>query len=221
MKRMRRLFAILIILAFAAAGLHADDKTKKRFGTKRDKTATGTTTTGSETGDSSSVLDKIKARKDSGASREMHISPAQQQNIDRLQADLNAIKANSQVTPDQVKQLQKDLMAAVDGATKPSQQSVEKLAQDLANAWSDQKLTPKEQAQLMDDIYAILNSANISQQEAEALLDDVKGILKASGLSYNDVQTIVNDLEAIVNEVQKNAGNIKNNMPTLKKKLRR
>ena len=43
-----------------------------------------------------------------------------QQSIAKLRADLTAIKANSQVTPDQKQKITKDLIAVAQGASKPS-----------------------------------------------------------------------------------------------------
>jgi len=132
------------------------------------------------------------------------LSATQQQNVQTLVTDLQAMHSKSQVTPEQKQQLKNDLMAMADGATKPSQASVQKLATDMQAAWSDQKLSPKEQYQLTADVAAVLNSANIPASEVQAALTDAQAILQASGLNQADAQKIVADLKAIAAEGKAN-----------------
>jgi len=130
------------------------------------------------------------------------MSAARQQNINQLVADLNSIKSKS-VTPEQKQQLKKDLLAAAEGAKKPSSDSVAKLAHDLSAAWAGQKLSPQEQAFLAKDLNTVLNSANVSTAESQGALNSAQTILKYSGISRDDFQKIVNDLKAIAAELQK------------------
>ena len=139
------------------------------------------------------------AKKPTGA----HMSEAQQQNIQKLSSDLQAIKQGSQVTPEMKQALKNDLMAMAEGATKPDPAAVDKLASDLSDAMSDGKITNAEKAKLSNDLYAVMNSANIPASEVNAAIADAKVILTASGISKNDVQTIANDLKAIANEAKK------------------
>lgn len=205
---MKHSIVIFVIVAFLFSSLHsAPERKKKLTDLKKDTSTERTTTTDTSTGETATSLKDRLANRSSGQGGEVvkaKMSPAQQQNVQKLMNDLNTIKAGSQVTPQQIQKLQQDLFNMVDGATKPSQQSVQELATDLANVWADGKITPKEQKELMDDVYAILNSANISVSEAEAVIADAQTILQASGLSASDVQTISNDLKAIANELQKN-----------------
>ena len=131
------------------------------------------------------------------------MSEAQQQNIQKLSSDLQAIKQGSQVTPEMKQALKNDLMAMAEGATKPDPAAVDKLASDLSDAMSDGKITNAEKAKLSNDLYAVMNSANIPASEVNAAIADAKVILTASGISKNDVQTIANDLKAIANEAKK------------------
>lgn len=131
---------------------------------------------------------------------------AQQENIKQLQADLAAIKAGSEVTPEQIEALKKSLNALVSGATKPDPALVEKLATELAEAKADGELTTAELLRLSQDLEAVFNSAGISQAELEKALNDIQKILLASGVDKSDVQTIMNDLKKIAAEAKSNAG---------------
>ncbi len=73
-----------------------------------------------------------------------NLSPTQQQNIQKLQADLNAIKQGSQVTAEQKQALKNELMAMADGATKPDPALVQQIANDFADAMSDGSTDNKE-----------------------------------------------------------------------------
>lgn len=136
-----------------------------------------------------------------------NLSPTQQQNIQKLQADLNAIKQGSQVTAEQKLALKNDLMAMADGATKPDTALVQQLANDLAEAVADGKIYNKEKAQLSNDLYKVMNSANIPAEEVNQAISDAQAILTASSVTKADVQTIVSDLKAIGTEAKKHAPN--------------
>lgn len=136
-----------------------------------------------------------------------HISETQQQNIQKLTSDLQAIKQGSQVTPEMKQALKNDLMAMVDGATKPDQALVQKLADDLADAMSDGNISNAEKAKLTNDLYAVMNSASIPAAEVNQAIADAQVILAASGVTKQDAQTIANDMKAIVAEFQKNNPN--------------
>ncbi len=136
-----------------------------------------------------------------------HISETQQKNIQKLTADLQAIKQGSQVTPEMKQALKNDLMAMAEGATKPDPALVDKLAADLADAMSDGNISNAEKAKLTNDLYAVMNSANVSTAEVNQAIADAQVILSASGVDKQDAQTIVADLKAIAAEAQKNHPN--------------
>lgn len=136
-----------------------------------------------------------------------HLTPTQQQNMQKLQADLAAIKQGSQVTAEQKQALKNDLLAMVDGATKPDQVLVQQLANDVAEAMADGSLDNKEKAQLSNDLYKVMNSANIPVEEVNQAVADAQAILIASGVSKSDMQTIAVDLKAIATEAKNNAPN--------------
>lgn len=158
-----------------------------------------------ETGNRMSLPNKSGRSGSQGkAATGANLSEQQKQNIAKLQADLNAIKQGSQVTPEQVTALKNDLLAMADGATKPDPALVNQLATDLAEALEDGNLSNKEKAQLSQDLYAVMNSANIPASEVNQAIADAQAILLASGVTKDEVQLVVNDLKAIAAEAQKN-----------------
>ena len=133
-----------------------------------------------------------------------NMSEAQKENVVALKTTLEALKAESEITDEQKAQLQKALMNAVDGATKPSEESVSALTTSLSTAMADQSLTPKEAQQLAKDISSVLNSAGISQADAQAAAASAKTVLEASGVTKEDAQKVASALQNIATELQAN-----------------
>jgi hypothetical protein len=127
-------------------------------------------------------------------------SDAQRDNLKQLHDDLEAIRADSEVTPEMVGQLVADLTAAADGATPPSEESVTQLKEDFTAAVEDGQFTPAEVKTLQDDFAAVLESAGVSAEAATAIKSDLRVIIEASGVDQEDVKTIVADLTAIAEE---------------------
>lgn len=138
-----------------------------------------------------------------------HMSESQQKNVDKLVQDLSAIKAGSQVTPEQKQQLATDLQTIATSATKPSQESVQALATTLSGAKADGSLDPAEVKDLASAVVLVLDSANISQADAQAAVASAKAILEASGVDKTTAQALVKDLQVIGEELRKNVSNVK------------
>lgn len=131
------------------------------------------------------------------------VSQAQQQGIDKLQADLAAIKAGSKVTAEARQQLAADCMTLAKGAAKPSKALVTKLADDLSATLTDKSVTAAEPAQLAKEINIVVNSGRLSATQAQTFIKAAQESLKASGVSAQAAQTVGNDLAAIATELQK------------------
>jgi hypothetical protein len=131
------------------------------------------------------------------------ISQAQQQNIDKLQNDLTAIKAGSEVSPEQKQLLATDLTTLAKGATKPSKNSLTKLANDLSAALADKNVSAKDQGPLAKALNIVVNSANISPTQAQAFIKAAQDVLTKSGVPTQAAQTVGTDLKAIISELQK------------------
>lgn len=135
------------------------------------------------------------------------VSDQQKKNIEVLKTDLNAIKSNSEVTPEQKDALKNSLMTLAEGTTKPDAALVESLANNLSNALADGNLSSAEKARLATDLQKVMNSANIPVAEVNAAIADATAILQASNIDRADVELIVKDLKAIADEA-------KNRVPT-------
>jgi hypothetical protein len=138
-----------------------------------------------------------------------NMSEQQKSNVQKLQSDLAAIKAGSNVTDAQKQDLKNSLVALADGATKPSEESVTALANSLSAAFADKTLTTPEKAQITKNVEAVLKSANIPQSEVEALAASAQAVLIASGVSKADAQTVANDLRAISAELKAKAAAVR------------
>lgn len=150
-----------------------------------------------------------------------HLSETQKQNLQKLQADLQAIQQGSQVTTEQKQALKNDLMAMAEGATKPDPALVQQLANDLSEAIADGSIDNKEKAQLANDLQKVMTSANIPPEEVNQAIADAQAILTASGVDKSEVQTIVSDLKAIATEAKNNAPNGGAKAPGVKGKFKR
>ena len=130
------------------------------------------------------------------------ISDAQQENLQQLFADLNALRADCAVTPEQVSQLVDDFRALLDGATRPDEDAITQLVEDYQAAVDDDEVTPAEGLQLTRDVQAVLSSASIPLEEVQSVVADLQAIVTASGVTAEDVQQIADDVQAIVAEFQ-------------------
>jgi len=126
-----------------------------------------------------------------------------QQSLARVRADLTAIQANSQVTPEQKQQLAKDLLATAQGANKPSAATVAALANDLAAAFAQKPLPETERNRLLSDLAAVLNPANIQSAQMQAIFADIQAIFQVNGLPRKDAVKIADDAKAIAAETKR------------------
>jgi hypothetical protein len=127
----------------------------------------------------------------------------QQQAFARLQTDLVAIKGDSTVSPAQTQQIAQDLLAAAQGAGKPSSRSAAKLASDLAAAVAEKNQSPHNLGRLMQDLSALFNNASLSASQTQAVIADVQAIFQKSGTSAAKAAAIADDLKTARAEIQK------------------
>ncbi len=121
---------------------------------------------------------------------------AVQQAQARLRADLSAIKANSQVTPEQKQRIASDIIAVAQGA-KPSQQTAAVLAEDLANAYARKPLSDKDRDRFLSDLAAVLNPGNIQKPQMDAIYRDMQAIFQVNDDTRNDAVKIMNDSKSV------------------------
>jgi len=138
------------------------------------------------------------------------ISTAQQQAIDKVQADLAEIKAGSTVSADQRKKLLTDISNLSKGSIKPSKTVLGKLADDLGTVLSDKAVTAKDkdQALLAKDINIVVNSENLTPAQTLSCVPALQTALKNCGIGEQQQATITADLKAISKNLQDSKPNL-------------
>lgn len=133
-----------------------------------------------------------------------NMSEAQQQNVATLKKELESIKQGSTVTPEQKTALKVSLQAVAEGAVKPSEASVKALSDALAEAKADGAIDPEEAMTIARSMVTVLDSANVSQEEAQAAIKATQAVLESSGVEKSDVETVARCMKVIYDEVQVN-----------------
>ena len=136
--------------------------------------------------------------------RETVVSATQRENIRTLVSDIMAIRSESEVTPEQIEELRSSLSDMTEGATRPDRSLVLQLLRDARTVRSDGEISDPEREQLASGVSAVLESANISQAEVDAVFEDIESTIDASGITREDIQTIAEDVNAIRTEFWNN-----------------
>ena len=131
--------------------------------------------------------------------------PAALTPVAKLQADLAAIKPNSQVTAEQKQQLNRDLLALALGPKKPSPGATSKLAADMSAALAQKAPSEATRSRLVQDLNGVFNPANIQASQMQDIVSDVQAVFQTSGVPRKDAVTIADDVKAIAAELQKPA----------------
>jgi len=129
-----------------------------------------------------------------------------QLSIAKLRGALTAIKANAPVTAEQKQQITQDLIGVAHGASKPSQGTAASLADSLAAAFAQKPLPEKDCTRLLSDLAAVLNPAQISQAQMQAIYADIQAIFQANGMARKDAVKIADQAKAIAAETQRSGG---------------
>jgi hypothetical protein len=133
-------------------------------------------------------------------------SPAEQEikrNVDKLEADLTAIKSGVDVSDDQKQTLRDDLDTLARASVKPSKASLSKLTDDISAALSATNTSPRERGQLAQAVNVVVNSSMTTPPQAQSFVVVAETALRSGGVDDTGVQTISDDLKAILAEVQK------------------
>src|SRR5579859_7535890 len=132
------------------------------------------------------------------------ISNAQQQAMDKVQADLTEIKAGSTVTEDQKKKLLTDISNLSRGSVKPTKAVLTKLLDDLSAVLSDKATAAKDniQSQFAKNINIVVNSENLTAAQTQVSVTAMQTALKNSGVADQQQATISTDLKAISKSLQ-------------------
>ena len=119
-----------------------------------------------------------------------------QQSVAKLKADLTAIKAGAPLGADQKQQITKDLVALAHGPNKPSQATAAALASSLAAAFAEKPLAEKDCNRLLSNLAAVLNPANITAAQMQAIHNDIQAIFQANGMARKDAVKIQDQVKA-------------------------
>lgn len=132
------------------------------------------------------------------------VSSDQQQLINRLQADLSAIKPGAPVGEAQKQQLQNDIAALTRSTSKPSKAHVTKLSDDLSAALAGNNISVHDPAQLAKDINIVMNSgsSSVSTTQAQSFVTATESILKSGGVGPTETGSVTTDLKTIVAELK-------------------
>jgi len=131
------------------------------------------------------------------------IDPLQKENIEKLIADLKAIREKSEITKEQKETLKKDLKSTLQGAHKPSQEAIEKFVADFSEIIADGRIDFREILALQENINLFLNSANISDEQIQVLKENFQTMAESSNISKEDLETLWNDIVQIVDTARK------------------
>jgi len=134
------------------------------------------------------------------------LSPAEQEikrNLEKLEADLTAIKSGVEVSADQKQTLEADVETLARASVKPSKAALAKLTDDISAALSAGNITMHERGQLAQAVNVVVNSSMTTPDQAQSFVVVAETSLRSSGVDDAGVQTISDDLKAILAEVQK------------------
>jgi hypothetical protein len=123
--------------------------------------------------------------------------------VDKLEADLTAIKPGSTNTVELKQALTNDFSALIKSGTKPTPASLTKLAADLSAALSAGGVSGRDLGQLAKAINVVMNSASVNTAQAQSFVVVAQTSLKSSGVADPDLKTVTDDLKGIVTDVQK------------------
>jgi hypothetical protein len=125
-----------------------------------------------------------------------------QQAYARFQASLLAMNTNS---TDAAKQAFAGNLAGVAQGIKPSPAAASKLSDHLATALSESKLTSTRKTLVAREVAVLMNSANKTPEQAQAMIKDVQSTLESGGASSENAAAVAAGLQAVVDEIQKPA----------------
>ncbi|HWH70613.1 MAG TPA: hypothetical protein VNT26_14590 [Candidatus Sulfotelmatobacter sp.] len=125
------------------------------------------------------------------------VTPPPSPGLTKLQTDMAAIKANAPATPEQKRQLAKDLLFLAQGPIKPSQAAADKLAEDLAAALTEAPLPAAHRARFAQELDAVLNPGKYPQARLEAIYQDIQATFQANNLNRTKAAALSEQVKAL------------------------
>ncbi len=129
----------------------------------------------------------------------------QQVAVSKLQTAISQIRPDSQVTADQKQQLARELVAAAQGASKPSMQSATKAAEDLSALLSQKLLSTATRTRLAQDLYAAVNPGSLQPTQMDGTFSDIQAIFQANGIERKEAVKATDSVKTLSGELKKTA----------------
>jgi hypothetical protein len=126
----------------------------------------------------------------------------QQQNISRLKADLANVHQDGKATDQSKQAFAKDLMAAVQGSSKPGTNSLARLADSLLPALAPKNVLADADDKLVLKIVIMLNSRGLSSTRLQEIADEAQTALQSAGVPADEAARIAGDLHAVAADIQ-------------------
>lgn len=131
------------------------------------------------------------------------VTPAQLQNISRIEVGLNALALPPASATDQRQRLLETLRAAPIAHVRPPSESIGELMNRLETVVPSLDLTAPQRRQLAIDLNMTLNSGNLSREESQRVLADARSLLQGGALNNPEgVNQLIGSLQKIVSQVQ-------------------
>jgi hypothetical protein len=129
-------------------------------------------------------------------------APLISQGLLRFNTEINSIRADSTVAPEQKQKLAQDLVAGAQGP-RPSLVTASKLAADVSAAFAEKPLSASSRARFVQELDAVLNPSKYPQAKLDGILRDIQAIFQENGLARTKAVAISDDVKAIAAEIQK------------------
>lgn len=130
-------------------------------------------------------------------------SSAVVQDIEKIMQDVKADLSNSDITKQELINLDDALMAAAATAHKPSSSSVSNLKTVIQNAVKAGTITQAEKLQIEKALEAVLVSAGLTQSEISALESAIVAILKSSNFTQAEAMQLRTDFQTLISDLPK------------------
>jgi hypothetical protein len=129
-------------------------------------------------------------------------APMLSQGLLRFNTEINSIRADSTVAPEQKQKLAQALVAGAQGP-RPSLATASKLAEDVSAAFAEKPLSATSRARFVQELDAVLNPGKYPQAKLEGILKDIQAIFQENGLARQKAVAIADDVRAMATEIQK------------------
>jgi hypothetical protein len=129
-------------------------------------------------------------------------TPMLSQGLLRFNTEINSIRADSTVAPEQKQKLAQALVAGAQGP-RPSLVTASKLAADVSAAFAEKPLSATSRARFVQELDAVLNPGKYPQAKLEGILKDIQAIFQENGLARTKAVAIADDVKAMATEIQK------------------